>query len=185
MRHQVKMVAYACSPPHLSQRGTNLKQNTNFPDLLPSPRSVGAGEDLFGERRGLGISSIAFKVTPEDGQDVLILENIFHAQGGPPRHLHYDQDEWFYVVAGEFVFEVGEERFSLNPGDSLLAPRRLPHVWAHVGIKVGKILIVFMPAGQMPAFFREVTKANAMPPQNPELWRAHGMELLGSPLPVE
>jgi hypothetical protein len=31
----------------------------------------------------------------------------------------------------------------------------------------------------------EVTKANAMPPQDPALWRAHGMELLGLPLAVE
>ena len=30
-----------------------------------------------------------------------------------------------------------------------------------------------------------VTKANAMPPQDPALWRAHGMELLGPPLPIE
>jgi len=29
-----------------------------------------------------------------------------------------------------------------------------------------------------------VTRANAMPPQDPALWRAHGMELLGPPLPV-
>jgi hypothetical protein len=41
---------------------------------------------------------------------------------------------------------------------------------------------VFTPAGKMEAFFREVTKANAMPPQDAELWRAHGMELLGPPL---
>jgi hypothetical protein len=31
----------------------------------------------------------------------------------------------------------------------------------------------------MEAFFREVTRANAIPPQNPEFWRAHGMELVG------
>jgi len=42
-----------------------------------------------------------------------------------------------------------------------------------------------MPAGKMEAFFREVTKANAMPPQDPELWRAHGMELVGPPLSIE
>ena len=41
------------------------------------------------------------------------------------------------------------------------------------------MLIAFMPAGKMEAFFREVTRANAMPPQDPELWRSHGMELLG------
>ena len=147
-------------------------------------RVVPAGEDRFGLHWGLGISAIAFKVTPQDGPDLLVLENTFHARGGPARHLHVEQDEWFYALEGEFVLEVGADRFTLAPGDSLLAPRRVPHVWAHVGEGRGRMLIVFNPAGQMESFFRLTTQANAMPAQDPALWRAHGMELLGPPLPV-
>lgn len=143
-----------------------------------------AGEDRFGEQRSLGISAIDFKLTPQDSHGVLVLENTFHARGGPARHLHYDQDEWFYILEGDFIIEVGAERHTLRPGDSLLAPRQVPHVWAYVGDARGRILVTFLPAGAMEAFFREVTKANAMPPQDPALWRAHGMELLGPPLPV-
>ena len=87
-------------------------------------------------------------------------------------------------LEGEFQFEVGAERFRLQPGDSLLAPRQLPHVWAFIGEARGRILVAFFPAGKMEAFFCEVTKANAMPPQDPGVWRAHGMELLGPPLPA-
>jgi hypothetical protein len=72
----------------------------------------------------------------------------------------------------------------MKPGDSLLAPRQVPQVWAYVGDTIGRMLITFMPAGKMEAFFREVTKANAMPPQDPELWHVHGMELIGPPLIV-
>jgi mannose-6-phosphate isomerase-like protein (cupin superfamily) len=157
-----------------------LRTQANVPPVL----RVAAGEDQYGEFRGLGVSYIAFKVSSADPNGLLILENTFHKKGGPARHLHYDQDEWFYAVEGEFVIEIGQERIRLNPGDSVLAPRKVPHVWAYVGDKKGRILITFMPAGKMEAFFREVTKANAMPPQDPELWRAHGMELLGPPLPV-
>ena len=146
---------------------------------------VAAGEDRFGEQRGLGISSIAFKVSGQDSSGLFILENTFHAKGGPARHLHYEQDEWFYALDGEFLFEVGTERFRLNPGDSLLAPRQVPHVWASVAATGGRILVAFAPAGSMEAFFREVTQANAMPAQDPALWRAHGMELLGPPLAVD
>ena len=153
-------------------------------DLFPILR-VKAGEDRFGEQRGLGVSFINFKVVPQDSDGLLILENVFHARGGPARHLHYDQDEWFYAVEGDFILEVGQERFQLQPGDSVLAPRKVPHVWAHVRDVQGRILIAFMPAGKLEAFFREVTKANAMPPQDPALWRAHGMELLGPPLAIE
>ena len=145
---------------------------------------MAAGQDRFGEHRGLGISAITFKVVPEDSNGLFIIENTFEAKGGPARHLHFEQDEWFYAVEGEFIVEVGAERFTLQPGDSLLAPRQVPHVWAYVGNTHGRMMIAFMPAGKMEAFFREVTKSNAMPPQNPELWRAHGMELLGPPLKV-
>ena len=151
----------------------------------PPALRVVAGADCFGEQRSLGISAITFKVTPHDGHDLLIIENSFHAPGGPARHLHYEQDEWFYALEGEFRFEIGQEQFFLQPGDSVLAPRRVPHVWAFVGAARGRILITFMPAGQMEAFFRIVTQANAMPPQDPALWRAHGMELLGPPLPLK
>ena len=145
-----------------------------------------AGEDQFGEHRGLGISEISFKVLPKDNEGLFIIENTFHAKGGPPKHLHYDQDEWFYAVEGEFILEVGDEKMILKPGESLLAPREIPHVWAFTGNSPrGRMLITFMPAGKMEAFFREVTKANAMPPQDPALWKAHGMELLGPPLKVE
>jgi quercetin dioxygenase-like cupin family protein len=146
---------------------------------------LAAGTDRFGEQRGLGISTIAFKVTTPNPSGVFILENTFLAKGGPARHLHYEQEEWFYILEGEFLFEVGADRFRLQPGESLLALRQVPHVWAFVGQARGRILIAFLPAGNMEAFFREVTKANAMPPQDPAIWRAHGMELLGPPLSIE
>ncbi len=44
---------------------------------------VMAGEDRFGEHRGLGISVIDFKVSPQDMGGLLILENTFHSKGGP------------------------------------------------------------------------------------------------------
>ncbi len=155
-------------------------RSTDWPKAL----LLAAGADCEGEQRSLGISTITFKVITPNPGDLLILENTFRAKGGPAHHLHYDQEEWFYILEGEFLFEVGEQRFRLYPGDSLLAPRRVPHAWAFVGEARGRILIVFLPAGKMEAFFREVTKANAMPPQDPALWRAHGMELLGPPLSI-
>ncbi len=154
------------------------------PAPQPAALLVAAGADRFGLQRGLGISTIAFKATPQDSAGLLILENTFHAKGGPARHLHYAQDEWFYAVEGTFLIEVGDDRMTLHPGDALLAPRGVPHVWASVGEQGGRILVAFQPAGQMEDFFRVVTAADAMPPQDPDLWRAHGMELLGPPLAI-
>ncbi len=124
---------------------------------------VRTGEDLDGELRGLGVRAIQFKLRYPDGS-LLVLENTFTAIEGPARHLHLQQDEWFYALESEFIVEVGVERTLLRPGDSLLAPRQIPHVWAHVGKGRGRIPIAFTPAGRMEAFFRTVTDANAMPP---------------------
>src|SRR5690242_10050910 len=121
---------------------------------IPRALRVAAGEDRFGEHRGLGISTIDFKVVPHDSSGLFVLENTFHAKGGPARHLHYDQDEWFFALEGEFIIEVGQDRTRLQPGDSLLAPRKVPHVWAYVGDTRGRMLITFLPAGKMEAFFR-------------------------------
>ena len=161
-----------------------MSESTNAPAGSAQGLLVKAGADRFGEHRGLGVSVIDFKVVPADAHGLLVLENTFHTRGGPARHLHHNQDEWFYVVEGTFVIEVGQQRYTLQSGDSLLAPREVPHVWAHTGDARGRILVTFMPAGKMEAFFREVTKANAMPPQDPALWQAHDMELLGPPLAV-
>jgi hypothetical protein len=36
-----------------------------------------------------------------------IFEHTNMGKGGPPRHLHYEQDEWFFAIKGDFAMEVG------------------------------------------------------------------------------
>src|SRR5207253_794889 len=68
------------------------------------------------------------------------------SDGDGPRHLHYDQDEWIYVIDGEFQFEVGDKRFRVGTGESVFIPRKVAHVWACVSRKPGKIINVYQPA---------------------------------------
>ncbi len=151
--------------------------------------SIPAGGDRFQEGREVfGSRGIDFKVSSLDTNgDLFIVEATDDTKGGPPRHLHREQEEWFYVIVSEYVIEIGEERYELGPGDSVLAPREVPHVWAHVGEGKGKLLIVFQPAGEMEAFFGELSKIEGAP--QPEvmqrLFGSHGMAMTGPPLPVE
>ena len=113
-----------------------------------------AGADRLGHPHEMGITSMRYKVVASDTNGgLLILEQSNREKGGPARHLHHDQDEWFYAIAGQFIVEVGTERFTLGPGDSLLAPRKVPHVWAFSGNGEGRLLVGFTPAGQMEGFF--------------------------------
>ncbi len=155
------------------------------PREVSDPVVVRAGMDRDGVHKTLGISTIDFKATSADtGGAMLVIENTNRGRGGPAKHRHLAQDELFCVIEGEYVIVIGDHRFELKAGDTILAPRLVPHVWAYVGNTVGRMLITFTPPGEMEDFFRIVSKGNAMPIQDPALWRAHGMELLGPPLPV-
>ena len=141
------------------------------------------GMDRFNQQRTIaGANQIAYKVSGQDTNGGLfIFEQMSLRKGGPPRHLHHRQEEWFYVMDGEYVFEVGQERMRLRPGDSLLAPRKVPHVWAYVGENPGKILIAFQPAGKMETFFQEAAKLHDFA-ADAKLYRDCDMDLIGPPL---
>ena len=131
-----------------------------------------------------GANEVAFKVAAQDTHNGLfIIEQVSQRKGGPPRHLHHAQEEWFYIMEGEYVFEVGEQRMRMRPGDSLIGPRGVPHVWAYVGEKPGKIIIGFAPAGQMEKFFVEAAKLRDFAADQ-KLYRECGMDIVGPPLPL-
>jgi Cupin domain len=105
--------------------------------------------------------------------------------------LHHHEDEWFHAVEGDYIVEVGSERFRLQRGDSILGPREVPHAWAFIGDTPGKLLIAFAPANKMEEYFRQVLQARGGTYSNPtdaqqaRLMRDYGMELIGSPLALE
>ena len=120
-----------------------------MPDTPMQDFWVARDVDRLDEHLGNSISDFFFKVSAEDSQGGLsVVEIRHHSKGGPGRHVHFDQEERFYVLEGEYVFEVGQTRFRLKPGDSAFGPRNVQHVWAFVGDQPGRILSVITPAGQ-------------------------------------
>ncbi|HEU4747341.1 MAG TPA: cupin domain-containing protein [Gemmatimonadaceae bacterium] len=134
-----------------------------------------------------GIIPLQIKVSTDDtAGNLFVFEHANMGKGGPPRHFHYEQDEWFHAVKGNFAFEVGEERFTLRPGDSLFAPRMIPHVWAHVGDDPGTLLLAVQPAGSLEAFFMQSSEMTRppSPAEAEQQFAAHGMKVVGPPLDV-
>ena len=75
-----------------------------------------------------------------------------------PRHTHTREDEVYFVLAGELKATVGEEIFVLQPGDTLLAPRDVPHQLRNSGTSENHFLLLFSPSG-----FEEFISATAVP----------------------
>src|SRR5271165_6183922 len=89
---------------------------------------VGAQRDRFGEELLIMGGRFDLKVSGRDtGGDLCIYDTFRESKGGPALHRHHFQDEWFYVIRGEFLVQVGDDTIRLHPGDSALAPRRIPH----------------------------------------------------------
>ncbi|WP_413666688.1 cupin domain-containing protein [Mucilaginibacter sp. Mucisp86] len=50
------------------------------------------------------------KVSTRDTDgDLYIYESSCVKKGGPNLHVHPDQDEWWYILEGEFVIKVGDK----------------------------------------------------------------------------
>ena len=73
---------------------------------------------------------------------------------GPPLHVHQKLDEFFCVLEGEFMFQVGDEQTQLKPGDTMFVPRRVNHCFDCVSSQPGKLLVTIQPAANMEEFFR-------------------------------
>jgi mannose-6-phosphate isomerase-like protein (cupin superfamily) len=135
-----------------------------------------------------GLIPLSIKLSGQDtdGQ-VLLFEHRDMGKGGPPRHVHFEQDEWFYVIKGEFAFEVGDQKFRLNSGDTLFAPRNVPHAWAHVSDEPGTLLTLVSPVGTFETFILDTTRHATLPtPDEVEkAFAAHGMKVVGPPLAIE
>ena len=126
------------------------------------------------------------KVSGKDTNgDLYIFDSTRLKEGGPPLHYHYDQDEWWYVISGEYLIKVGEETYHAKAGDSVFGPRGIPHTFAKVGATESKLLMLFQPAGKMEEWFNLVNDgviAKMTEEQKNEARKAHGFEHMGPPL---
>ena len=122
-----------------------------------------------------------------------LLDVTARAGEGSPWHVHPDEDEWFYVLEGEFTVYVADTRLSLQAGSFAFGPKGVPHTF-FAGPDGGRALIGFAPF-QFEGFLREVgepaTERVLPPPLDapPDMERLlpigvrNGMHILGPPGP--
>jgi quercetin dioxygenase-like cupin family protein len=136
------------------------------------------------------------KVDGEQTDGRLYQVHITEQRGsGPPLHIHHDADETFYVVDGELIISVGDERIEAEQGDFVFGPKGVPHVYV-VRSERAEFLATFAPAS-MDRFFEELGGVPVEPgepvpaasyPDPEEFARgvaAWGVEIVGPPLALD
>jgi len=119
----------------------------------------------------------------ETAGGLFIFESVIQPKTGPPRHMHHREDEAFYVVEGNFLYECGDRRAQGGPGTYVLLPRDVPHCFQNIGDKAGKMVVICQPAG-LELFFEEASTIQG-PPDPAKLGplaKKWGLELLGPPM---
>ena len=80
------------------------------------PVRVPSGEDRLGEPHVIGVSSTAFKVLTDDSASALfVIEHASRKKGGPPRHLHHNENELFYVIDSADGVRITTKRCPSDP----------------------------------------------------------------------
>ncbi|KAA9038373.1 cupin domain-containing protein [Ginsengibacter hankyongi] len=148
---------------------------------------VDAGKDRFDKSISLFEGDTFYtKVATEDTDgDIFVFESSRLKEGGPGLHFHFDQDEWWYVLQGEFLIKVGETTYRAKAGDSVFGPRKIAHAFAKVGEGEGKLLMFFQPAGKMEDFFKKISEGvtkSMSEEEKDKFWGDHGIKRVGPPL---
>ncbi|WP_244228898.1 cupin domain-containing protein [Mucilaginibacter endophyticus] len=128
------------------------------------------------------------KVSSSDTDgDFYVYESSREKKGGPNLHVHHGQDEWWYILEGEFIFKVGYKMHHVKAGDSVFGPRGVPHAFSKIGEGVGRMLTTFQPAGKMEECFIAISKGEMKgkpEAEQDEFRKQHGFERVGPPIDI-
>jgi mannose-6-phosphate isomerase-like protein (cupin superfamily) len=96
-----------------------------------------------------------FLVTGEEsGGAYFSMLAIVPPQGGPPPHIHLDEDETFYILDGTPTFRLGDEFVVAGPGDFVNVPKGVVHNFRNFSDEPLRMILTFTPAG-IEKFFEE------------------------------
>lgn len=145
------------------------------------------------------VGRYSIKVSGEQTEGRLLQLLATDSRGAaPPLHIHHDADETWYVIQGELIVFVGDERIEAGPGDFVLGPMGVPHTFI-VTSEQAEFLATFSPAGTegpsgygVDGFFRDVATPvipGQAPPEptepDPEDFARrmgqYGIEMVGPP----
>ncbi|OUJ73310.1 hypothetical protein BXP70_15505 [Hymenobacter crusticola] len=145
------------------------------------PFVVRGAEGRFAAHYRIMGFDLYLKLSGQDTQEQFsVFTGVYRQHDGPPLHVHYQQDEEFYILEGEFLVQVGEEKYTLKAGDLIFLPRNIPHGFLVLS-ETAKMLFLTQPSATTEAFFQQLSQlsSTASLEQVQQLHLAHHMKIVG------
>ena len=101
--------------------------------------------------------------------------------GGPPLHIHRTEDEFFYVLQGEFAFQLGDCIKHAPAGSFVYIPKDAVHTFQTISTEPGVLLGSVHPGG-FEGFFQGLPGADEETVK--ALFKQYNMDVVGPPLEV-
>ena len=133
------------------------------PATSPSPTALGQPRWFFGMLAQVRASAA------DTGGRYTLLEVTAPAGHETPLHVHYGEDEGFYVIEGELTLYVGDEVIEATAGDFAWGPRDIPHRYT-VGPNGCRMLFICVPGGfeNLVRDMSEPAQSRTLPPPSDE-----------------
>jgi mannose-6-phosphate isomerase-like protein (cupin superfamily) len=94
-----------------------------------------------------GLDVKVLLTTEATGGAISVLMGWLKPGEGPSDHVHFNQEEIFFIVEGTFEMTVGDQTSTVGPGTIVFTPRNVVHRFKNVGDTTGCMLDLSLPGG--------------------------------------
>ena len=115
---------------------------------------TGGGDQAF------GLDMKILLTTEATGGAISVIMGWHKPGEGPPDHVHFNQEEMFFIVEGIYELTVGDQTSTVGPGAIVFIPRNVVHRFKNVGDTTARMLDWSLPGGQ-DHYFKAISELGA------------------------
>lgn len=119
-------------------------------------------EQRLERSRWFGPNLLTFLTTAEEtGGAFTLIKCVMRRGFEPPMHVHTKEEESYFILEGEVMYDAGDKKIHARPGDFVQLKRSVPHRFSMI-TETATFLLIITPSGFEEMFFQFSQPAQAL-----------------------